>query len=148
VGFIPNPSPEWKIFETESFTFKYPPDYTVSTNQDQIFYRITPNNSRSPFDTLIIDTSLKNELSDYEQAATFTKYNLVNIQTLDISNGVIISGKNSSDFNPGITEEIALLKYKDGAIGIYNSYYPGLFTLFPRESKIFYLIATTFKFSD
>ena len=117
--FTPSPSDEtvnWKTYQTPIFSFRYPPDYTVTTSIAN-YYGVGKNTDPNvPGAGISIDSRLEGNNADFNQAIKITKENLTNIVEENISGGVKISGKLGPGFGEGLSVVKVLLKYKNGAI--------------------------------
>lgn len=134
-----NPTANWKAYNSNILSFKYPTELTLQ--ERQINYFVLLSDSNNPQSVVAsIDARLIGNYVNYEKAISSTKAGLTGIQTQELNNGIKISGKIGPGMGQGQSIIIVLFKYQQGAIEIETT------TTDPTQLQLFDQILSTFKF--
>ena len=124
---VPSSTPDatinWKTFNSESFSFKYPENLFIKETDPNFFVLLTQENDFPSNSDLIIDARQKDHFSNYYDAINWVKQGLSDVQVVNINSGVLISGKLVGPAYTGKVVSTALFKSGTGAISVESAGY-------------------------
>ncbi len=148
----PSPTPSndtayWITYQDAWITFKHPQNlYAINGKQFGDEHRVALVSSPAAdyrSGEFVIDSSLNDNLADYNTAVKTYEGNVTNPQINNINGGVVISGTISNQMVSNLNVRYALLKYKSGAILIKDAKFTSII-----DDQTFDQILSTFKFTN
>lgn len=110
-----NETASWKTYSSSILSFKYPATLTLEERQKN--YIVLISDANNPQSVLVsIDARQSGNYANYETAVSSTKAGLTDVQTVETTNGVNISGKVAPGYGEGQPIIIALFKYGTAAV--------------------------------
>jgi hypothetical protein len=136
---IQDPAKDWVSYNTDRFSFKYPPNYCLKS-EEQYLIKVYSNCDKQSIATrsadIIIDGRLSGENQEFGKTTQIADKTFDNPSELDIDGGVKIFGKKKGEDK---LSAIAIFNYYQHAITVEDLDYQSninTFTLFLKNFKL------------